>query len=962
MQKMRFIFICLFVFAYWSASTQNTIGFSYTNFNASNGLPSSQVQGLFQDSHGYIWVLTDRGVARYDGYEFKIYSSENGLYSPSILLINEDAHGNIWVMTNEGKYYHLDHDFFKEYKGNKRIAALLKDKLPGPFFFDDDNVMWATTFSGTQLFKCVEDSVEEYQPEWPSNQAKPTYFLKQVNDRLLNLRVGEVKEVNEIQTAPDLTYLLNVAGECKLACSVQVESNKWVVSGPGGYVVFSDKGEIVALFEPSPYVFGSMDRDRSGNLWTTDSHGAHLIHDYSNPRNRTTYFEGRFITTVIQDQQGNYWFGDRDNGVYLVPSLNISVIRSRENASKKQKITSLKEWNGQIYAGDASGQVHVLKGKDLIPMMVSELESEVSVDFCVLPNGDLLTGSKPSIYSVQSKRFSQPITDKVMRGATLLKDNTVAIATPTGILMRSPQGDVISVSEGRFKERTNKIYEGGDSDRWVGTNSGLFQWYNDSIYSVAILNELKPRVFDICEWKDYLLLATRNLGLIVFHTESGSYFVLNHANGLLSSITDAVCVDAKDRIWLGQQGGVQRITYDSVLMKFHFHTLNVSKGLSSNEINDLLILNDTVYAATNDGISIWPARLIDAAPESNVLIHTFRTGEEELALVYYPELTYDRNNISISFTALNFRTGVNTQYRYRLNGYNTEWVVTDARTIFYWQLPPSSYTFEVQAMNEDGIWSESSILSFKVLPHFSQTIWFKVLSAISIIALVLFFSFLYHRRKREELNVRTKMTELKQQALNANMNPHFIFNALNSIQHLINSGKSVEANEYLSSFSALVRKNLESIRYAMVSLEDELERLDLYIKLEQLRFGDRVRYVVDIDEKVHPYDLEIPPMLLQPYVENALLHGILPEERQGTILLSIRIFTTKYIISIKDDGVGIEHSRLNKRSDHESMALKMNEERMSLIRSAEGADFGVVISDLSVKGEKGTEVIITLPI
>jgi LytS/YehU family sensor histidine kinase len=222
----------------------------------------------------------------------------------------------------------------------------------------------------------------------------------------------------------------------------------------------------------------------------------------------------------------------------------------------------------------------------------------------------------------------------------------------------------------------------------------------------------------------------------------------------------------------------------------------------------------------------------------------------------------------------------------------------------------------------------------------------------------------YYARKRKVLFQKLKMNELRQQALAANMNPHFIFNSLNSIQHYINANKDREANEYLVSFSRLVRMNLESWQSGTVSLKDELDRLEIYLSLEKMRHSDMFDFSIEIDPKLNTFDCVIPPMLLQPYAENAVIHGLSKQAMQGMLTVRVRRMDEKYyLIELDDNGVGIHRAVKTKESDHKSLALAMNEERLKLFKDVNALDFAVEIVDKStfIPSSQGTVVRIKLP-
>jgi LytS/YehU family sensor histidine kinase len=307
--------------------------------------------------------------------------------------------------------------------------------------------------------------------------------------------------------------------------------------------------------------------------------------------------------------------------------------------------------------------------------------------------------------------------------------------------------------------------------------------------------------------------------------------------------------------------------------------------------------------------------------------------------------------------------GSSTKYRYRLLGLTENWVETNSRTVDFWSLPAGSYVFEVCSLNEDGLWGPASSAPFVIARHFTATWWFQSLIVLLIIGVIAGGFTWFYRSKRAQLVQRAKMTELRQQALNANMNPHFIFNALNSIQHFINSDQPELANEFLTDFSRLIRMNLENNLETLVPLDEEMERLELYLKLEKLRFGEKLTYSIRGLDDLRTLDISIPPMLLQPYVENAVIHGILPKEKGGHIDISLRAIGKHFEVEICDNGIGLKAARQRKREGHDSLALKMNEERLSILSALSGSAFSIAIVDRSEEAipAEGTLVRLFLP-
>jgi LytS/YehU family sensor histidine kinase len=213
------------------------------------------------------------------------------------------------------------------------------------------------------------------------------------------------------------------------------------------------------------------------------------------------------------------------------------------------------------------------------------------------------------------------------------------------------------------------------------------------------------------------------------------------------------------------------------------------------------------------------------------------------------------------------------------------------------------------------------------------------------------------------------MLQLEQQALNANMNRHFVFNALNSIQYHINKQDRATASRYLTSFAKLIRKNLDASQNDTTSLAEELERLELYLTLEHMRFKDKFRYTVHVDKDVDSNHVQLPAMMLQPYVENSIWHGILPMERQGEVRITVRTSgADRVAVVIEDDGVGVDRSlgsKQNAPSDHISRGIEITKGRADVLRKLD-------LSDIRIQGPDqrndpvtgtvlGTSVTIDLP-
>ena len=316
-----------------------------------------------------------------------------------------------------------------------------------------------------------------------------------------------------------------------------------------------------------------------------------------------------------------------------------------------------------------------------------------------------------------------------------------------------------------------------------------------------------------------------------------------------------------------------------------------------------------------------------------------------------------------------------TNFQFLMEGLQDTWSgLSDNSTISFSSLPAGDYILHIRSVDVEGKFSQEIIFPIAVNAAFYNTWWFYLLVLFGVAGIV--YGFIRFRFKRvaesnekDKLRYKSKLLVLEQQSMNASMNRHFIFNSLNSIQYFINTQDRFSANKYLTSFAKLIRKNLDSATSSdnMISLEDELERIQLYLSLESMRFKDRFEYEINVDG----VDVEsemIPAMLMQPFVENSIIHGILPNEnKKGHIQIDVSIMDDYLEILIQDNGVGIQQSLSKKTSmagDHRSQGMEITSKRIELIQKISDNDISL-IGPTELKDDNGlingTSVLLKIP-
>jgi hypothetical protein len=331
-------------------------------------------------------------------------------------------------------------------------------------------------------------------------------------------------------------------------------------------------------------------------------------------------------------------------------------------------------------------------------------------------------------------------------------------------------------------------------------------------------------------------------------------------------------------------------------------------------------------------------------------------------------LDYLRHIISVEFGVLNYYLSEKARYRYKLSGQGDDWITLgNSNRIVFSNLLPGKYQLSVQASINGNDWSAfPAVLNFVVRPPFFRTWWFILLMLCLLFLLTYSIYKMRVRQVRKEAELSMQMSELKMQALRAQMNPHFIFNSLNSIQHLVIKNESQQAFSYLSKFSKLLRMILETSDKPYILLEKEVEVLKLYLELEKLRFDSQFTTYFELEDEAEWADLKIPTLMLQPYVENAIWHGLLPKEGEKKLWIRVKVRDGYLLLEIEDNGIGRKKSGEIKSLQsvkYESRSTIINENRLNLIEERYRDFSRIEFVDLELGGRaSGTLVKLTFPI
>jgi hypothetical protein len=407
------------------------------------------------------------------------------------------------------------------------------------------------------------------------------------------------------------------------------------------------------------------------------------------------------------------------------------------------------------------------------------------------------------------------------------------------------------------------------------------------------------------------------------------------------------------------------------------HLSKIDVNINAYEVNDVLLKNNTLLLLTNSGIIKADINNSIIKKEKAILqITNLSANGKSININESTNLPYNQNDITIRFSVLDFGTSTENNVFYKVNNDPWKKVSNETRLIEFASLKPGTYNIQFK-INETII---ASTVHIKIITPFWQSIWFMILCFL----LALTLGFTYYRWQLNKLRNKNKLLEDKNRLLNekielehnlnksvlksikAQMNPHFFYNELNTIQAYIFTNDKTKANSYLAKFSKLTRVILEQSEKETITLGDEIESLTLYLELEKMRFKEGFEYNIEHKTDTHKDSIEFPPMLIQPYVENAIKHGLLHKESDRTLFILFEEIKNHLVITIDDNGIGRKRSEeLNKikNDKYQSFSTQANEKRLEILNRTNDKIAVKIIDKLDANQQSlGTKVILTIPI
>ncbi len=939
----------------------------FKQYTVNEGLPSSVVYDIAQDSAGYIWIATDHGVSCYDGYTFSNFTTHNGLAANSNVLIFEGKNSRMWFLSYSGLLSYSEGNRIRTFHENDTLAALGGKYHPRSIQVDHQNNIWVSL---------GRDTSRAVRMDGKGNI--------RIIDTALNIR-------------SQYSYLFrNYSGEnspcnCRQEKAAAVNTPNRVYE-IGSYYYSLGENDILK-YEGSSIPENSRAEARifdvhcesDGTIWLRKQwDGVYLYHCdklYSEP---TRLLPDMRVTKILKDRELNYWIATEGNGLFFIPSVDFYVYNQAQGIPNAN-IISLETAGNRLYFATNDGKLYSSYLSENARLADrKEMLAREDYKYC----RDIFFQSDRHLWIVSTKYLrytadgrAQPLRQRVRKKTYEFcetHDGKVLAAMIEGFCAYQDNSLVYDSRTDGFSGHVRTICSGKDGRIWLGTMNGLYSYDGTAYTFWGDSSELlSGRITKVREIGGSIWAGTRSDGLAVISADS--IMILDQSRGLSSNMIKSIH-EHEGQAWIGTINGLNRVSGDG-RSGFSISAYSVWDGLPSNEINDLASYGDYLIVASNFGLCTFdPGKTGQSASPPPLLINSIAANKQVVEYEKGMQFGDSVNSIMIHYTGLQFRDPGNVTYRYKIHWHDKnhsplamrfsttgEWMET-RNTSLQLNVIPGDYEILLQASGKSGTWSPQALkVHFSVSKPVVQKLWFHLLLFILLIGILVFIFVLILRARKRKEQIRTSMILSEQKALRAQMNPHFIFNALNSIQNFILEKDEEKTDLYLASFSGLMRKVLENSKHNLIPLSEELETLEMYLNIEHMRFENKFSYSIAIDEEIETGAIMIPPSMIQPYLENAIWHGLMPLGKDGKLLLQVsKADDHSMKIIIEDNGIGRDAaSKLKKKhSYHKSTGMKNIEERIELLNKTSNGGFSLRVEDLFDNGRKasGTRIELTIPL
>lgn len=947
----------------------------FVHLEEKDALPDKAFYDVVEDDNGIIWLAADTGLYRYDGFSYQLLShpEQKGL---SVFNLTKDQNNRVW-------FTNLSNQLFVIKDGKVTLFGNYNDFLEGSLASLTSTPTYIIVSSEKYILIIDKNTKEVVYKEKTRIHVKP--FLYQHN-LYFGVSIKGKKEVfykMNLQTFQS-TRIGNLEKDFDsfrqgLGTRIHDETI-FFVSGVRKKKFFklTKENTIISLKHQLPDYRIISIKTINDELWLCTEKGIFICTVVGEDLIIKNHFlKNEFTSQIIKDSFDNFWITTTNNGAFVIPNTEIKAVTlpSENDAFKR------------MFLGNNGHLVFSTIKYNLLKFHPSEKELQtIKLPY---PQDIRYAFYNPYTqqYNVEIEVYGYAFLDKNfqflehkksginIKDHDFIDEEKILVSLNTSFSILTNHTSKLLPKNSIYEDNKRSytcLYDDVQQQSYYSTTKGLFvvdasdkvteiKYNDESLFIKKMVQSNDGRIWCLSFKKGIFVLE--NQQVVATYTTK---------NGLLSNFNSYIAT-TENQVWIAGNKGLQQIDF----LNNTIRNLTKNDGIPSYEFTGLAIQNHQVYVSTLKKLCFFDTRKVFKTTRN---IQPYFTAVEIADSVYAPtsevyQLSHHQNKLKFKFNTNGFLSKGNINYMYKLSNVDTDWQkgTLGVNEVLYNSLPAGKFVFELRAYEGKNV-SETIAVRFEISEVFYKTWWFYLLVAMVLVSIAWYVFFSINKRKNERqenlLKQQTKDLEnirLKLESLRSQMNPHFIFNALNSIQDYIIQNEKSLARRFLVKFSELIRMYLEHSQRDTISISEEIAALKLYLELEKERFEATFNYDLIVDESLKNSQLPIPTFLIQPYIENAIVHGLLHKEdhRKLDISFVLNTQTNTITCTITDNGIGraaSENINKNRPFKPKSFSTMANQKRIDLLNKTNSQPIILQIIDNFEAGEaSGTTVILNIP-
>jgi ligand-binding sensor domain-containing protein len=952
-----FLIILLFIAGTGFAQQPSHIKVGETDF------ADTEIYDLIQNNDNNLLIATGKGLYQYDAYTISQLKGPPEMMGSSLFRFEKDQQGNVYCCNLYGQVFKIEQESFKliyqipdsilsqnfkyhisndnelvvlgkkimviDRGGNSKV--IFNHRVEGEIYRDNEGVVWIHYLAQNQLLSYSNRALEVTPLDssfgYEATNRTPYFFA------LINQKAALYKR------SDSTAYFLENAKEV----------------------------EKIKLNDAPRKLYQLAD----GEVWASSSkNGVYVYNDELNSHyGGKQLFGTNYISAIYQDHEGSIILGTFGNGLLWIKNKNLIDFPVFQGLETVSKVTG----NGTegVAIGTSNGGIYTIN-KQLQPQLLQQEKSRILALESLEEANTLIYHSEfqPILHHLKSG-VQKTLLISAVKDVQKISDVDYIISSSSGSIMYSA-----NVEKSKFNHAQNPFlnnntkgvglsgrtfsgnYDAKNNQLLIGTANGL-QVCDVAGNCKSLTYKEEVLICRDLEWKENkMYIATQKHGVLIY--ENGKFTdSISTANGLFSLQIKQLQFH-NNQLFISNASAFQ--VWDIVTSEMI--TFGKSEGLYTAVVEDFVIAAGSVWVVTQKGlqtISLEAFKSNNDVPELSLT--RLNVNDQQQNLKAGQIFKYNENKIQFEVKCNTFKHKEEITYKYRLKGLDEAWQYNafDANKIDYKSLPPGKYQFVILPVYK-GKEGKAIVYKFEIEPPFWQTWLFFISLTIGFLVLSFFLYRYYVRRQLKKVRLLNELNASKLTAIQSQMNPHFIFNSLNSIQDLVLKGDSENSYTYITKFANLVRRTLNYSDKDFIDFEQEVKLIELYLMLEKLRFKSNFEYEIEYENWE---GIQVPPMLIQPFIENALVHGLLHREGLKKIQIKFELSET-LVCTITDNGIGrtrAKEIKKRQRSEHESFSVNAIQKRFEILKQHFKGNFGFEYRDLEEDGKPiGTQVILNIPV